>query len=266
MKIMNRLELATQQTPGKKKIFCAFLTLGYPDIRTTKTLIREFEAMGVDIVELGFPFSDPMADGPTIQYSSERSLEKGTRLKHAFDLVSELRREGCKVPIVFFTYLNPVYSLGLKNFANKAKTAGFDGVIIPDLPPEEEREFSKECCRLNLSQVFLIAPTTERSRAKKIADACGGFIYYVSLRGVTGARKALASDVAKNLKVLKKITQKPLLIGFGVSSPEQARELSAISHGVIVGSAIVEALRKSGGKVKPVIKFVKSLVRAVKGA
>lgn len=266
MKTLNRLEIATRQTPGKKKIFCAFLTLGYPNVKTTKALILEFEALGVDIIELGFPFSDPMADGPTIQFSSERALEKGARLKHAFDLVAELRREGCKVPIVFFTYLNPVYSLGLKNFANKAKSSGFDGVIIPDLPPEEEKEFSKECRRINLSQVFLIAPTTRPERAVKIAKACGGFIYYVSLRGVTGARKAVASDVAENLKSLKKITKKPLLIGFGVSSPEQARDLSSISSGVIVGSAIVESIRKSGGKVKPVVKFVKSLVSAVKGA
>lgn len=266
MKSLNRLEESTKQFAGKKKIFCAFLTLGYPDLSTTKKLILEFEAMGVDIIELGFPFSDPMADGPTIQYSSECALKKGVRLKNAFDLVSQLRREGCTIPIVFFTYINPVFSLGLKNFAHKAKQAGFDGVVIPDLPPEEETDFSKECRKINLAQVFLIAPTTESVRAAKISKASHGFIYYVSLRGVTGARKAVASDVAKNLKTLKQMTSKPVLIGFGVSSPEQACELSAISQGVIVGSAIVESIRKSGGKIKPVLDFVKSLVLAVKGS
>lgn len=261
----NCLELVTRPHAGKKKIFCAFLTLGFPDVSTTKKLILEFEQMGVDVIELGFPFSDPMADGPTIQYSSERAIEKGVRLQDAFDLMRELRSEGCKVPIIFFTYLNPVFSLGLKNFAHKAKKAGFDGVIIPDLPPEEEKDFSAECRKVDLCQVFLVAPTTQPARAAKIMKLSRGFIYYVSLRGVTGARKAVASDVEKNIKILKRLTKTPLLIGFGVSSPQQAKKLSAVSSGVIVGSAIVEKLRKSGGKTGPVIKFVRSLVKAVKG-
>lgn len=251
--------------PPGQKLFCAFLTLGFPDLKATEKLILEFEKAGVDIIELGFPFSDPLADGPTIQYSSERAIEKGVNVEDAFELVSRLRKKGCEVPILFFTYLNPIYHFGLKAFAARAAKAGFDGVIIPDLPPEEEPAFSKECNKLGLAQVFLVAPTTRPKRAAMIAARSQGFIYYVSLRGVTGARKSVASDVEKNIKQLKRMTNKPVLIGFGVSSPEQAKKLSRISQGVIVGSAIVDALRKAGGKTGPAVKFVEQMVRAVKG-
>ena len=249
----------------KQKLFCAFLTLGYPSLKATEELIKQFEKSGVDIIELGFPFSDPLADGPTIQYSSEQAIKSGVKIHHAFEMVARLRKQGCQVPILFFTYLNPIYHFGLKNFARKAAQSGFDGVIVPDLPPEEEPEFSKECSRLDIAQVFLVAPTTAPDRALMIARASRGFIYYVSLRGVTGARKSVAVDLKKNLAQLKRFTNKPVLIGFGVSSPEQAKKLSGMSQGVIVGSAIVDILRKSGGKTGPAVKFVQSMVQAVKG-
>ncbi len=248
-----------------QKLFCAFLTLGFPSLKATEELIFKFEKAGVDIIELGFPFSDPLADGPTIQYSSERAIENGVKIQDAFNLVKKLRKRGCEVPILFFTYLNPIFHYGLKKFTREAAAAGFDGVIVPDLPPEEEKEFSKDCVRHQLAQVFLVAPTTEPKRAAMIAEKSRGFIYYVSLRGVTGARKSTAADIEKNMKQLKRFTKKPVLIGFGVSSPEQAKKLSAMSHGVIVGSAIVDALRKSGGKTAPAVRFVESMVRAVKG-
>ena len=247
----------------RSKLFCAFLTLGFPNLEATEKLILEFERIGVDIVELGFPFSDPLADGPTIQYSSEQALRKGVQMQDAFRLAERLRRRGCKMPLVFFTYLNPVYSFGLQAFAKRARTAGFDGLIVPDLPPGEEPVLEKECIRQGLLRTFLVTPTTLEARAKKITRATDGFIYYVSLRGVTGARKALPQELNKNVKRLKKLSAKPVLIGFGVSTPKQARDLGALSDGVIVGSAIVESLRRFGG-LGLTVNFVKRMVRGLK--
>lgn len=265
MKKENRLLLKTREARKKsEKLFCAFLTLGFPNLKATEKLIWEFEKMGVDILELGFPFSDPMADGPTIQYSSEVALKNGVQMEDAFKLVKKVRAQGCRLPILFFTYLNPVFHYGVKNFAKQAKRAGFDGLIIPDAPPEEERELTLACRKLSLSRVYLVAPTTEKKRAALIARHSEGFIYYVSLRGVTGARKALASDIKRNLKTLKGITPKPVLIGFGVSSPQQSRDLGHVSEGVIVGSAIVEKLRHAKGDIKPAVQFVRQMIKALK--
>lgn len=261
----NRLLIKTQESQRKKqKIFCAFLTLGFPNLKATEQLIIEFERNGVDIIELGFPFSDPMADGPTIQFSSEQALRHGVTMEDAFQLVSRLRQKGVRVPILFFTYLNPVFHYGVKSFAARAQKAGFDGVIIPDAPPEEEPELTKACQKHHLARVFLAAPTTEKKRAAMIARKSEGFIYYVSLRGVTGARKALASDIAQNIKTLKRTARKPVLIGFGVSSPEQSKNLGKLSEGVIVGSAIVEKLRHSKGRIQPAVEFVRRMIRALK--
>lgn len=267
MKTQNRLLVTTNEARRKKeKLFCAFLTLGFPNLKATEKLIWEFEAMGVDILELGFPFSDPMADGPTIQYSSEAALKNGVCMEDAFKLVKKVRAQGCRMPILFFTYLNPVFHYGPKAFARRAKEAGFDGMIIPDAPPEEEKDLTRECRKLNLTRVYLVAPTTEKKRSAMIARESEGFIYYVSLRGVTGARKALASDIKANLKTLKCVTSKPVLIGFGVSSPEQSRDLGRVSEGVIVGSAIVEKLRKAKGNIKPAVAFVRQMIRALKNS
>ncbi len=261
----NRLIAITQKSvKNKKKLFCAFVTLGYPNLKATENLILEFEKCGVDIVELGFPFSDPLADGPTIQYSSERALEKGVKLEDAFRLISRLRKKGCRVPILLFTYLNPIHHYGLSRIVRRAAQSGFDGFIIPDCPPEEEPELTRLCHQKNLARVFLVAPTTVAKRAAAIARQSEGFIYYVSLRGVTGARKSLPSDILKNIKSLKRVTRKPVLIGFGVSSPKQSYQLGKMGQGVIVGSAIVQELRRSGGGIKPAVNFVRKMVKALK--
>lgn len=262
---MNRLLSTTRRIKkNREKLFCAFLTLGFPNLEATEKLIEAFEKAGVDIIELGFPFSDPLADGPTIQYSSEMALKHGVRLEHAFDLVKKLRKKKINLPILLFTYLNPVYHFGLKRFAVEARRAGFDGVIIPDLPPEEEKDLAQACNKQGLAQVFLVAPTTEKKRAALIAKRSKGFIYYVSLRGVTGARKSLPSDIEAHVRSLKRTAKKPVLIGFGVSSPEQAWALSRISDGVIVGSAIVDRLRQTGGQIASAVEFVREMVKEVK--
>jgi tryptophan synthase alpha chain len=248
-----------------QKFFCAFLTLGYPSLRTTEILIRECEAAGVDILELGFPFSDPLADGPTIQFSSEAALRRGVCFADAFRLVKKIRRSGIKIPILFFSYFNPIFHFGYKKFLEEVRRAGFDGVIVPDLIPEEEKGFSRSCAAKGLSQVLLVAPTTEKKRSLAIARKSSGFIYYVSLRGVTGARKALPKDIRAGIREINRKIKKPVLVGFGVSTPDQARAFSKMSQGVIVGSAIIDRLRKSNGKHGAAINFIRAMVSAVKG-
>lgn len=261
-RILKKIEQARKQG---SKLFCAFLTLGYPSLRFTEKLIEGFAQAGVDLIELGFPFSDPLADGPTIQFSSERALRKGVHLGNAFELVRRLRKKGCNVPLIFFGYLNPIYHYGIKHFVREAKVAGFDGLLIPDLPPEEERSLSRQCRLQGLCQIYLVAPTTETQRIRLISKESQGFIYYVSLRGVTGARRSLAGDIRKNLSRIRPLVQKPILIGFGISSPEHARKLGALSDGIIVGSALVEKIKKSRGRLEPVVRFVKQMAGALKG-
>lgn len=250
----------------RRKLFCAFLTLGYPDLRTTEKLIAGFEAEGVDLVEVGFPFSDPLADGPTIQYSSERALGRGVTLQDALRMAGRLRKRGVGIPLIFFSYLNPIFHAGEKEFPKRLKAAGFDGLIVPDCPPEEDRPLWKATRRSGLSPIFLIAPTTTERRARKIFASSRGFIYYVALRGVTGARPSLARDLRSNLRRLRRLGPKPLLVGFGISSPAQVRQAARLGDGVIVGSAIVERIRRSGGKVPRILSFVGSLVRSLRGA
>ena len=260
----NRLVQKLEQSKSKgRKLFCAFLTLGFPSVKATEKLIEGLAARGVDLVELGFPFSDPLADGPTIQFSSESALKRGVTIEDAFRVVRNLRKRGVTIPIVFFSYLNPIYRYGEKEFPFRLKREGFDGLLVPDCPPDEDHELWKACKRSDLASVFLVAPTTTETRMRKIFARSQGFLYYVSLRGVTGARKSLPSDLIRNLKKLRRLGRKPVLVGFGVSSPEQVKRIARVSDGVIVGSAIVDRLRKSGGRLKPVFTFAESLVRAL---
>jgi tryptophan synthase alpha chain len=244
----------------RKKLFCVFLTLGYPGIAATERLILSSAAAGVDIIELGFPFSDPLADGPTIQYSSEQALKKHVAIEDAFALVRRLRRKGCQIPIVFFGYFNPVNSFGGKDFARDARDAGMDGLIIPDLPPEEEVLFQKECRKQKFHFIQLVAPTTSDKRARMLVKKSQGFVYSVSLRGVTGARKTLPEDLKVHLAKLMKMTSKPVLAGFGISTPGQAAAISRMSDGVIVGSAVIEHLKRG---VPAAERFIRTMACAV---
>lgn len=264
---MNRIDQKFNDLKqSKKKAFVAFITAGDPNLSTTVDLVIAFEKAGVDIIELGVPFSDPMADGATIQAASERALKNGTNLSKIFDAVKKIRLAS-SIPIALMTYYNPVYAYGDKAFIAKCKEVGVDGVIIPDLPPEEAGELRRAALANEISTVFFVAPTTTDARVKQNAQAATGFIYYVSLTGVTGVKQALPTDVIKDIARIKKITQKPICAGFGINDAKQARAIAAHADGVIVGSAIIKQIQAFAGKknlVKEVSLFVSQLVKAVK--
>ncbi|HLD69920.1 MAG TPA: tryptophan synthase subunit alpha [Candidatus Omnitrophota bacterium] len=258
----NRIDLKFQNLRRQgKKAFIAFITAGDPSLKTTEELVLAFEKNGVDIVEIGMPFSDPLADGPTIQESYQRSLKKHTTLAAILKTIQNIRRRS-QIPIALMTSYNPIFHFGEEKFVARAQEAGIDGVIIPDLPPEEAQKLIKAARRINFSTIFFISPTTTPERAKKVIAASTGFIYYVSLTGVTGSRKSISPDLKKNILAVKRLTNKPVCAGFGISTSQQVREVCAIADGVIVGSAIVRKIAENAGKkdlVKKIADFVKGL-------
>lgn len=261
----NRLIQKLNEAKKKKtKLFCAYLTLGFPNISTTEAFIPALERAGADIIELGFPFSDPLADGPTIQFASEQAIKNGVQLKDAFRLMKKLRRKGLKIPVLFFSYLNPLMHYGVSRAVRQLKQNGFDGLVIPDLPPEEGRMWEPWFKNSDLSIVYLVAPTTGLQRMREIAKHSSGFVYYVSLRGVTGMRKSLPSDLIRKLKEVKKVIRKPVLVGFGISHEKQARAIAHVADGIIVGSAIVDRLRKGRKAIRPTISYVSRLIVSLK--
>jgi len=215
-----------------------FMTAGDPDLHMTGSVIRELEKNGADIIELGIPFSDPLADGPTIQRSSQRALAGGVSLAKILIFLKELRRD-VSIPIVLMGYYNPFFRYGLERFAGDAKEAGADGLIVPDLPPEEAEDLIREARRVDLDTVFLLAPTSTEERIKRIAAVSRGFVYYVSLTGVTGQRDRLSDDIGLSIDRIRKVTSQPVCVGFGISKPEHAGRVSRFADGVIVGSALV---------------------------
>jgi len=224
-----------------EKALVAFITAGDPDLATTQELFSVIEEGGADIIELGVPFSDPLADGPVIQAASQRSLKSGTTLKKIIRLVRDIRQSS-QLPIVLMTSFNPVFVYGQDAFVKDAVEAGVDGVIIPDLPPEEAGEFDTLAKARNLDMIHLLAPTSTPDRIEMVGSKSRGFIYYVSLTGVTGTRDALAQGVEEKVNRIKQATSLPILVGFGISGPEQAKAASGFSDGVIVGSAIVRMI------------------------
>lgn len=264
---MHRIEETFHQLRRKKKkAFLAFITCGDPDLSTTEKLALEFEKLGVDILELGVPFSDPLADGPVIQAASQRALKNKINLKDVFNLVKRLRRR-IDMPIVLLTYYNIIFHFGIKRFAQQATAAGVDGVIVPDLPVEESTQLNKAAKDNELDVILLLAPTSDKDRIKSILAKSSGFIYYVSLTGTTGVRKSLSSEVVKKVRQIKMSTKKPVCVGFGVSTPEQAKVVAAYSDGVIVGSAIVRIiesnLKHKKDLVAKTVKFLRKLRKAI---
>jgi len=240
---MNRIEAKFRDLKKKKqKVFIAFITAGYPSLAITEKLAKGFAVAGVDLVELGVPFSDPMADGPVIQESSQFALKKSVNLSRILKSVKDIRRY-TGIPICLMTYYNPIFCFGEERFMKNASLAGVDGVIIPDLPPEEGKSLLRLARKYRLDVICFISPTTSARRIKYIARTSRGFIYYVSLTGVTGARKGLVEGLIRHLRLIKKITDKPVCVGFGVSRREQIRQLYGVADGVIVGSAIIEKIK-----------------------
>jgi tryptophan synthase alpha chain len=240
------------------KAFVAFLTAGDPSLERTVEAAREMEAAGVDVLELGVPFSDPLADGPVIQRASERALRGGTTLARVLDAVRAIRRQS-ELPLLLFSYSNPILRLGAERLAGDAREAGVDGVLVTDLPPEEADGWLATARRQGLDTVFLAAPTSSDDRLRRIAAASTGFVYAVSRTGVTGERDALSHDAAPLVARLKAASALPVALGFGIATPEQAAEAAAVADGVVVGSALVRFLEQQpDGDVGERVRWLRS--------
>ncbi|MBU4319679.1 MAG: tryptophan synthase subunit alpha [Nitrospinae bacterium] len=242
---MNRIEKVFKKLKAQnKKAFIPYIMAGDPSIEKTKEIVIMFEECGADIAELGVPFTDPLADGPTIQRAAERALKNGVTLKKVIALVKDLRQK-TKIPLVLMTYYNPVFKYGEERFIADAKDAGVDGVIIPDLPPDEAGEVTRLAKNAAVASIFLLAPTSTDERIKKVARASTGFIYYVSITGITGAQLLLDGSIEKSINGIRKISDKPVAVGFGISMPDEAEAVAGISDGVVIGSAIVKKAQAS---------------------
>ena len=263
---MNRIDIVFKTLKReRKKALIPFITAGDPDLATTKELVFTLEECGAHIIELGVPFSDPLADGPVIQAASLRALRQGVSLARVLRLVEDIRQE-TEIPLVLMTYYNPVFQLGLENTARQAALAGVDGFIIPDLPPEEAGEWRELAGVNNLDVIFLVAPNTLQSRARFVASKTSGFLYAVSVTGITGKRKGISEGLRNYLRMLRGVTRKPLAVGFGISTPSQVKEISPLSDGVIVGSALVDLVAHYGKKrdgLAHIRSFVKSIAKGL---
>jgi tryptophan synthase alpha chain len=246
-----------------KPSLVAYVTSGDPDLATTREIVLETIRAGAGVIELGVPFSDPVADGPVIQRASERALKHGTSLDQVLKLAAEIREQSQSVGLIIFTYLNPILRMGLDKFCKIARLAGVDGVLVTDLPVEEAGPYLAEMRKNELAPIFLAAPTSTDERLKRIAQASGGFVYAVSRTGVTGARKQMSEDAQALVKRLRKYTKLPIAVGFGISTPEQFRAVGRYAEGAVVGSAIVDLVERNPGKeAQSVAEFVKQLLAA----
>lgn len=248
-----------------KKAFIAYLTAGDPDLRTTMKLLATLERSGVDIVEIGVPFSDPVGDGPAIQAASERALKKNVTLDGIFSMIAAFRKHS-SMPVILFGYYNPALRYGNERFSATAAASGVDGILVVDLPPEEADELRRFTDPAGLSFITLIAPTTGEKRAKRLAASASGFIYYISVAGVTGTVAPEIDAIRGDIKNLKKITDLPVVIGFGIATPEQAAAAAAAADGVVVGSALVRLIGdKTGspGLFSDVASFAEKIRRVV---
>lgn len=261
---MNRIDECFAHAAARcRKCFVAYVVAGDPNLVGTERLVLKLAAAGVDIIELGVPFSDPLADGVVNQLGAQRALESGTTLSGIFSCVSSLRQQS-EVPVVLFTYYNPVFRYGLERFLSAAMSAGVDGALILDLPPEEaRREWPQGDA---FKRISLIAPTTPESRIKQICEAASGFIYYVSREGVTGMQNELPVGLTENLALIRRYTSLPVCVGFGVSNPDQAGVVARAGDGVVVGSAIVNEVGRLAGVAgweDRVVDLVRPMVEAV---
>jgi tryptophan synthase alpha chain len=259
-------ELKKQKRPA----FITFVTAGDPDLDTCAKLLAGLPKAGVDIIEIGMPFSDPMADGPAIQVANLRAFEAGITLPKIFDLVHGFRKQDNETPIVLMGYFNPIYCYGSEKFLREAKEAGVDGLIIVDTPPEEDSELCEPALKAGLNFIRLVTPTTDAKRLPVVLKNASGFLYYVSVTGITGTKEASIAPVQKAIEILRKSTELPAVVGFGINTPEQARAMGRVADGVVVGSAIVNRIaanldangKANAGLAQDVLGFVKSLAGA----
>jgi tryptophan synthase alpha chain len=256
---MSRIEAKfAQLRADNKKAFVAYVMAGDPNYDTGLEIVKGLPSAGVDIIELGMPFTDPMADGVTIQLAGQRALEAGQNLEKTLQYARELRKEDDTTPIVMMGYYNPIYSRGVDAFLIDAKEAGIDGLIIVDLPPEEDEELCVPAQKMGINFIRLATPTTDDKRLPKVLQNTSGFLYYVSVTGITGAAEAQAADVAPEVARIKSKTDLPVIVGFGIRTPEAAESIARIADGAVVGSAIVEKIG-AGESVADVLSFVRSL-------
>ena len=241
-----------------KKAFVTYVMAGDPDYETGLEIVKGLPAAGVDVIELGLPFTDPMADGSTIQLAGQRALEAGQDLEKTLQYARELRKTDDTTPIVLMGYYNPIYSRGVDKFLVDAKAAGVDGLIVVDLPPEEDSELCIPAQAAGINFIRLATPTTDDKRLPKVLQNTSGFVYYVSVTGITGAAAAQADDVAPEVARIKSQTDLPVIVGFGIKTPEAARDIATVADGAVVGSAIVERVGR-GDSVQDVLAFVKAL-------
>ena len=257
---MTRIARAFQNE--NKKAFVVFLTCGDPDLGTTEQLVYEMADAGVDVIELGIPFSDPMAEGPVIQAANARGCTQGITTDDVMDMVTRIRKT-CDIALVYMTYANVVYSYGTERFVARAQEVGIDGLILPDVPLEESEEFCTVCKQYDLDFIPLVAPTSSE-RVSHIAQSATGFVYCVSSLGVTGVRSEITEDVAALTKLVKDACDTPCAVGFGISSPETAQQMAKISDGAIVGSAVMSIIAKHGKDcIGPVRAYVEEMAQAV---
>jgi tryptophan synthase alpha chain len=247
-----------------KKAFVAYITAGDPDLEATEKLVSMLEAAGVDILEIGVPFSDPTADGPAIQAASERALKNGANLENILKMVAAVRRKS-SIPLVLFGYYNPILSFGPERFATTAAAAGVDGILVVDLPPEEAGELRLYTDPAGLAFIMLVAPTTDPGRMKKILRRASGFVYYISIAGVTGTEAPVIGDVAMEMERLRKSTGLPVVVGFGISTPEQAADFAPLADGIVVGSAFVRLIGEDGDGQEP-LQAVATLAAGIRQA
>jgi len=267
--LTSRLDHTFAQLRQKReKALIAYVMAGDPSLEDTEQLVMELEEAGADVIELGVPFSDPIADGPVIQQAADRALRSGTSLRKILPMVTRLRAN-TQIPLVLMAYYNNIHAFGPERFCHEAVRAGVDGLIVPDMPPDEAGPLRGPAAAAGLQLIFLLAPTSTVERRTYVARQCQGFVYYVSLTGITGAKLVNMADVGMNVEKIRKVTQVPVAVGFGVASPEDAAKVAAIADGVIVGSAIVKQIavhQQKPAMAKHVADFVRSLKAAMRAA
>ena len=262
---MNRISDVFQH---QKSAFITYLVCGDPDISSTLKIMHSMVNHGVDLIELGIPFTDPIADGPTIQKGIERALKNKVSLTDVLNLVSKFRTKDKVTPIILMGYMNPIENMGYKSFAKMAKSKGVDGLLIVDLPPEESKNVNDELIKNNLSQIFLASPTTEDKRLKTIINYSSGYLYYVSLKGITGSSIINYLPIKKRIIKIKKLSKNkiPITVGFGIKTPEAANKISKFSDGIIIGSSIVELIEKNKNNKALMYKKINNFLKTIKSS